>query len=33
MKGAGIEIPKTKEEVFKLLDEIDEGMKKQRKRN
>ncbi len=29
MDKAGIEIPKTEEEVMKLFDEIEEGMKKE----
>ena len=29
MDKAGIKIPDTEEEVMKLLDEIDEGMKKE----
>jgi hypothetical protein len=30
MEKAGIEIPKSKEEVMKLFDEIEEGMKKKK---
>ena len=30
MKKAGIEIPKSKAEVMKLFDEIEEGMKKKK---